>query len=219
MTEAIYDDSIFVSHFSEITRSAMSEALAVATADMRAGVHGPFLWWREYSFPKCLEIYTPGAKPLRRKAAREGRPCEVEIYECIDARRNARRRIEVWYDPSIGFLPRYGRILTVGQSETTVDEMTLMAAHSCVEGGFVPTEWCRRLFSVKDFEKRYAIYDICSIDMSPAARSKTARNVLRLWQQSGNDFQAGDYTQVVWERSLEAEKKGNSIDASDLPDL
>jgi hypothetical protein len=55
--------------------------------------------------------------------------------------------------------------------------------------------------------------------MTPAARRKTARNVLRSWQQSGNYFQAGDYIQGVWERSLAAEKSGKSIDVSDVPDL
>ena len=55
--------------------------------------------------------------------------------------------------------------------------------------------------------------------MTPAARRKTARNVLRSWRQSGNYFQAGDYIQGVWERSLAAEKNGKSIDVSDVPDL
>lgn len=53
--------------------------------------------------------------------------------------------------------------------------------------------------------------------MTPAARRETARNVLRLWCQTGSYFRAGDYIQAVWERALEAQKKGEVIDVKDLP--
>jgi hypothetical protein len=55
--------------------------------------------------------------------------------------------------------------------------------------------------------------------MTPVARRKTAWHVVRLWQQTGSYFRADDYIQAVWERALDAEKKGEAIDGSDLPDL
>ena len=53
--------------------------------------------------------------------------------------------------------------------------------------------------------------------MTQAAREKTARQVLRFWQQTGSYGRAAEYIQSVWERAQDAEKKGNVIDVSDLP--
>jgi len=53
--------------------------------------------------------------------------------------------------------------------------------------------------------------------MTPAARRETARNVLRLWRQTGSYFRAGEYVQAVFERALEAHERGESIDVSGLP--
>ena len=54
--------------------------------------------------------------------------------------------------------------------------------------------------------------------MTPAARKKSAQQVLRLWQHNLNYFQARDYIQAVWERAQDAEKKGRVIDSVDLPE-
>lgn len=54
--------------------------------------------------------------------------------------------------------------------------------------------------------------------MKPEARRETARQVLRLWHEAGSFFPAGDYIQRVWERALEANKTGKSIDVKDLPE-
>ena len=64
----------------------------------------------------------------------------------------------------------------------------------------------RRLESCREFGK-----------MTPQARRETARHVLRLWHQAGSYFPADAYVQRVWERALEAEKSGKSIDVRDLP--
>ncbi len=54
--------------------------------------------------------------------------------------------------------------------------------------------------------------------MTPAARRETARQVLRQWQQAGDDYPAGKYIQAVWERAQAAEQSGKSIDVKDLPE-
>ena len=46
--------------------------------------------------------------------------------------------------------------------------------------------------------------------MTPDARRETTRHVLHLWRQTGSDFKAGYYIQVVWERAREADKNGHS---------
>jgi hypothetical protein len=53
--------------------------------------------------------------------------------------------------------------------------------------------------------------------MTPAARRETARNVLDCWRQTGSYFSAVSYIQAVWERALEADKKGQAIDVKGLP--
>ncbi len=53
--------------------------------------------------------------------------------------------------------------------------------------------------------------------MTPAARKESARQVLRLWQQELSYMRATNYIQAVWELAQDAEKKGNVIDAVDLP--
>lgn len=54
-------------------------------------------------------------------------------------------------------------------------------------------------------------------EMGSAARRETAKHLLQLWQQAGNDFQAKDYVQSLWEQAQEAKKKGEPIDVGDLP--
>jgi hypothetical protein len=53
--------------------------------------------------------------------------------------------------------------------------------------------------------------------MTAEAGRQTARQVLHLWREAGDDIQAGHYIQAVWERAVEAEKTGKSIDVNDLP--
>jgi hypothetical protein len=69
-----------------------------------------------------------------------------------------------------------------------------------------------------------AIYQIRELEMcwefgkmTPAARAKTARNLLRLWQQKLSYMRATDYLQAIQERALDAKTAGNVIDAGDLP--
>ena len=53
--------------------------------------------------------------------------------------------------------------------------------------------------------------------MTQEARRQTARQVLHLWRQTGNYFEAGRYIQAVWLRAVEAKNGGKSIDVRDLP--
>lgn len=53
--------------------------------------------------------------------------------------------------------------------------------------------------------------------LTPAARRETARHVLRLWRQAGGDSRAGAYIQSIWERTMDAEKKVETIDVGDSP--
>ena len=164
MTEAIYDGSFFVCHHDEFYDELRRSPIGVATDDDHISIrYSPFLWFLDYSFPKCLEIYAPGARPQRRTAVRDGRLLVVEVYDGRDARSNVPHRVEVWYDPSIGCLPRFARSFATGKEVTTISEMNLIEARSCAAGGFVSTQWTRTVFVVKDLAKRYPQYDIDTV--------------------------------------------------------
>ncbi|MGC8640519.1 MAG: hypothetical protein ACP5XB_11655, partial [Isosphaeraceae bacterium] len=169
-TEGLYDGSLYAFHFASVTTSYQNEEVNVQTEDLSIpGGAGPFLWWMLDSFPKCLDIYVPGAKPERRTVVRDGRRFEVEVYEGKNAREKFRRRVELWYDPSIGYLPRYAREMIMGEPDAGVDEVTLIEARSCAAGGFVPTRWYRALYNVKDLAKRYPKYDVDTV-LEPTER-------------------------------------------------
>jgi hypothetical protein len=52
---------------------------------------------------------------------------------------------------------------------------------------------------------------------TPAARRESARRVLRLWQESGNDGRAGDYVLAILDRAGVARDAGRTLDVADLP--
>jgi hypothetical protein len=54
--------------------------------------------------------------------------------------------------------------------------------------------------------------------MTPEARRGMARQVLRLYRQTGSCFRAEHYIQAVSELAQEADKRGKSMDVRDLPD-
>ncbi len=121
----------------------------------------PFLWWM-LSFPDHIEHYAAGTAPKRRTAMCDGHPVEVEIYEHEPARApGVLERIEISYDPVIGYLPRYARGVFTSKSndEAAIAEMYLINARRCSAGGFVPTEWYATSYPVSAFSKRYPNYD------------------------------------------------------------
>jgi hypothetical protein len=77
---------------------------------------------------------------------------------------------------------------------------------------FVPLRWLSPACLMRSIAARYRSssrrLELCWEfgKMTPAARTETARHLLRLWQQNLNHFQATNYLQAVWERAREAEK-------------
>jgi len=66
---------------------------------------------------------------------------------------------EVSYDPSIGYIPRYIRLIsTNSDGSASIKEAFIQDARPCKEGGFVPTEWCETSFRLEGFEKTYPNY-------------------------------------------------------------
>jgi hypothetical protein len=100
----------------------------------------PFLWWGTYPFPQFLKVHFAGVNPTRHRAQYAGRVTEVERY--IKSHENGWARIDVAYDPSVGYLPRFARLVSsVRGGPTAVKSFFLVEAQPCASGGFVPTEW------------------------------------------------------------------------------
>lgn len=121
-----------------------TDRVHVAIADRPARVQtgiGPFYWFGPQPFPRKVEVTFESAAPVVRDADWDGHRLEVETY--------LRRypgigwyRMEVGYDPAIGYLPRV--IKTVGKDEgqaPTFQDLYVVDARPCAAGGFIPTEW------------------------------------------------------------------------------
>jgi len=91
-----------------------------------------------------------------------GHRTEAEVY-----RQEARPHVslEVHYDPSVGYLPRYMRIYGIDPNSRrgTVKEMYLIEAQPCAAGGVVPTEWFETAFIVDRFPDRYPQPDLNTV--------------------------------------------------------
>lgn len=125
---------------------------------------GPFFFRLGKPFPQYIAQTFPNLKPKLIESTCNGHPVIVEIYERKDQHGPNSNRLEVSYDPAIGFLPRFVRELTTGldrknQESTAVLEMYLMDARPCQAGGFVPTEWYTMFYVVVDFKKVYPEYN------------------------------------------------------------
>lgn len=129
---------------------------------------GPFYWWGPHPFPRYLWMQFPGVEPARRVSRRGGHRVEVETYR--SDRNSGWAQVEVSYDPAVGFLPRYLRMVSFRKKgKTHVRETYLTDARMCAAGGFVPTEWYETDYAIEGFGGRYPDYDEDTI-LSPPGK-------------------------------------------------
>jgi len=123
-------------------------------------VIGPFTPKRRYRLDREIDTNYPNAQSERKTAERAGRKLEVEIYKKSTQERQQRQ--EIAYDPAIGYLPRFVRLVAYhtenGRSTASFREMYLIDARQCAAGGFVPTEWYVVGGHIFDFESKYPGY-------------------------------------------------------------
>lgn len=100
---------------------------------------GPFMWFGDRPFPAMLNVHFKGLTPRISPATKGGSALEVETYEADLG--PARYRVAIFYDPAIGFLPRYVRALTCYEDRTYATELFLIEAAQCKAGGFFPLDW------------------------------------------------------------------------------
>ncbi len=165
-TELLYGESVLVGHHylnQQSTNPYIHLDWNDNTAVLGFGT-SPFLWFAT-PFPQSLEGVLRGVAPHRRDALRDGHPVEVELYEHDyehdpAAPDSLLYRLEVSYDPAVGYLPRFARSVSTSKDGVAlVSEMYLIEARRCSASGFVPTEWYDTQFEVSDFAKRYPKYD------------------------------------------------------------
>ncbi len=69
-------------------------------------------------------------------------------------------QLEIFYDPSIGYLPRMMRV--IGQArdgdDATVKQLYLLNAQNVKSGGFVPAEWFEAFYRISSFQTKYPGY-------------------------------------------------------------
>jgi hypothetical protein len=169
-TEAIWDGAVLCGHSENPHRrrtggDADWNVLSAQVPDeplldILGTARGPFHWGFCF-FPQILKHYA-GTTPSRRGADRWGHPTEVEVYrkDAPDGSKNW-DQLEVSYDPSIGYLPRFVRGFSCfdAADQLSVDEVYLIEARPCAAGGFVPTEWYNVSFMVDGFRRRFPKYD------------------------------------------------------------
>ena len=96
------------------------------------------------------------------KVTVNGNATELITYRRKDTRNlsDGVATLEIYYDPSVGYLPRYSRINgPLPDGDQAFKEFYLLEARPCASGGFVPAEWYEASYFVSDFRRQYPSYD------------------------------------------------------------
>jgi hypothetical protein len=108
---------------------------------------GPFLWWGIFEYPVSLKTNFGKAAPVVHRATIGGRDLVIAVYH-DDYEPDGWARLEVYHDPSLGYLPRAARYIFVAGQGAGCRELFLTGARPCSAGGFVPTEVYQATFEI-----------------------------------------------------------------------
>ena len=108
--------------------------------------HGPTCWWGTVRFTDSLREEFAKLVPSVHIMNINGFSTVVEVYQ-HDLSSDDWFRMQIYYDPSIGFLPRYVRSVATTHNKTYCKEIYLIDAKPCSAGGFVPLEWYETIFT------------------------------------------------------------------------
>jgi hypothetical protein len=127
--------------------------------------YGPFHFFLG-KFPVELKTHFFNAIPTRGETVWDGHPCEIEVYRFTKG--ELWGQLEVSYDPSIGYLPRFARLISYepgrkSNGRIAMMEMYLAEAKVCASGGFLPSEWTTISLVIDDFDRKYPNYSYLSI--------------------------------------------------------
>jgi len=118
---------------------------------------GPLAWWFD-TMPAIIQADFSESKVRSSRMIRGGIPVEVEIREAM--MQEGWYRLEISFDPAVGFLPRFARMIsTDAGGKASIKQFYLTDAKPCGAGGFVPLEWSSVEFHVAGFSKKFPGYD------------------------------------------------------------
>lgn len=101
----------------------------------------PTCWWGTFRFPETLWSDFGKLTPTLLRTNVGDYSNQTEIYQMGNYPKDW-YEFQIYYDPNIGFLPRYVRSVAISGSDSTLcKEIFLIDAQSCKAGGFVPLEW------------------------------------------------------------------------------
>lgn len=166
-TEFLWDGETVCWHYDNPHRSTDTRnrhwisvtAEPINDKNQLGNVKGPFFSGLG-AFPRELERYR-GTVPGRYQLVKSGRPLDVEVYRMSTSVNDGWLQLEVHYDPSVGFLPRFVRSISYdGEDDVAhVMEFFLADARPSASGGFVPYEWYDWYHAVGGFSKKFKNYE------------------------------------------------------------
>lgn len=168
--EGIFDgETLAGHHFNEdlFHKEVVNIGLVKSPPAMISNGCGPFSWWANPPFPWMIQFGFPGIKPTYGQYTRNGYSLDAEVYR-QDGGKNF-IQLEVSYDRSVSYLPRYARLAVVGDY-ALVQEFYLVDAKPCNAGGVVPTEWYSTSIRVDRSDFTAADYSFRTI-LKPLKRS------------------------------------------------
>lgn len=115
--------------------------------------YGPFFGWGTLDpFPQNLEG-SSGIVGSRRALTWNGYRLDAESYQ--RAVPSGWVRFDVAFDPTVGYLPRFGRVTSYSRErdEAVLGEIFLKEARPCRAGGFIPVESYYTSYGLTSFSK------------------------------------------------------------------
>ncbi len=167
--------------------SPMVDVIATTQTTALVPGMGPFQWWDPVGFPLILDQGHQLDPEERTETVIDGRPVVIDHYRPERKSEGERSWIDVAYDPSVGYLPRFARVVfTVNAGKTGwVKEYRLVEVQECGSGGFVPTEWFEAFFRVEDFDRQPARVDLSTPLVASNAQTRVGH--FRTTRLSGRD--------------------------------
>jgi len=149
--EALFDGQIFAYYWMNPKHAGIEvRRTNVATVN----VFGPFAWWL-VPFNQVIEV-----EYSRQPGRTEKRHYGKELYnylQYVEPVGETRNVLDVFCDPSWNFVPRYARISMFDAKNDifVAKDVVITKVQQCKAGGFFPTEWFDRFFSVRKFSSKY----------------------------------------------------------------
>jgi len=123
------------------------------TNSLPLSVFGPFEWWR-CTLAGILDTEFPRISPTTQDKIFNKYSYKYCSY--VKVLDKNWERLEIYFDPSWNFVPRFARIMSFNSKTDNLHVKDVLAidAVQCKAGGFFPTQWYDRSFSVSNLNRK-----------------------------------------------------------------